>query len=112
MLQGGLAGRTRLVRSGSLSEAERMQRVPGIVFVDGACGRRARIDGTGLDVFEVIKVYCETGGDRAELVEDFHWLSAAQLKAALDYNAAFPEEIDARLALENALTPEHLRPTA
>ena len=40
-----------------LSEEEKMRRVPGILFVDGATGRRARVQGTGLEVFEIIHGY-------------------------------------------------------
>ena len=39
------------------TEAEKMRRVPGIVFADGPTGRRARITGTGIDVFELISGY-------------------------------------------------------
>ena len=37
-----------------LGEAIKMRRCPGIVFADGVSGRRARIAGTGLEVWEVI----------------------------------------------------------
>ncbi len=42
-----------------LLEAARMRRIPGIVFADGPTGRRARIAGTGLDVFEVVRAFRE-----------------------------------------------------
>jgi uncharacterized protein (DUF433 family) len=92
-----------------LSEAEKMRLVPGIIFADGPCGRRARIAGTGLDVFEIIKELQIVNGDREQLARGFHWLSPEQIQAALDYYAAFPEEIDARLAEEAAITPELIR---
>src|SRR5215471_21043321 len=44
-----------------LSEALKMRRCPGILFADGATGRRARIAGTGLDVWEVIATYRSLG---------------------------------------------------
>ncbi|MGI8553279.1 MAG: hypothetical protein ACR2PL_21210 [Dehalococcoidia bacterium] len=34
-----------------LSETEKLERVPGIIFADGAAGRRARIAGTGWRCF-------------------------------------------------------------
>jgi len=37
-----------------LNEALKMRRCPGILFADGPTGRRARVAGTGLDVWEVI----------------------------------------------------------
>jgi hypothetical protein len=46
-----------------LVEAARMQRVPGIVFADGPTGRRARVAGTGLDGFEVIRTYRQVNQD-------------------------------------------------
>ncbi|MDO9565134.1 MAG: hypothetical protein Q7J15_00090, partial [Candidatus Desulfaltia sp.] len=37
-----------------LAEAVKMRRCPGIVFVNGVRGRKAKIAGTGLDVWEII----------------------------------------------------------
>ncbi|HLZ72784.1 MAG TPA: hypothetical protein VKV26_23005 [Dehalococcoidia bacterium] len=79
-----------------LSEAERMRRVPGIIFVDGATGRRARIAGTGIEVFEVVKRYRATR-DWADTREFHDMLSDAEFAAARAYYEAFPEEIDAWL---------------
>lgn len=92
-----------------LSEAEKLARVPGIVFADGPCGRRARIAGTGLDVFEVIGEYLQMNRSRARLARAFHWLTPGQRDAALAYYAAVPDEIDERLAAEAAITPELVR---
>ena len=83
-------------------EALKMRRVPGILFADGPSGRRARIGGTGIDVFEVIDRYERTGKDRDELQRIFHWLSAHQLTAAVEYYEAFPAEISARLRTDDA----------
>ena len=80
-----------------LEEGIRMRRVPGIVFADGPTGRRARIAGTGLEVFEVIDVYRANHGDGAKLRQWFKSLDDAQLDAALAYYQAYPFEIDARL---------------
>ncbi len=96
-----------------ISEEEKMRRVPGIVFVDGATGRRARVEGTGLEVFEIIHGYKVVGKDLERLLRAFHWLKAEQILAALDYYRAFPDEIDAkleegRLAAEAAAGPEPL----
>ncbi len=85
----------------SLSEAEKMQMVPGIVFADEVLGRVPRIAGTGLQVFEIVKVYNAAGGSFRNLRRAFHWLTPEQLRAALAYYAAFPEEVDARIALED-----------
>ncbi len=84
----------------TLSEAEKMARVPGIVYVDGAAGRRARIAGTGLEVFELIEAWLSVERDTDWLFEAFPWLTREQVKAAIDFYALFPDEINARLARE------------
>lgn len=91
-----------------LREALRMRRVPGVVFMDGATGRRAVVAGTGLDVWEVVGQFREVGGDFDELKACYPWLTGGQLSAALDYYAAYREEIDARLEREERWTPEGL----
>ena len=90
-------------RGQMLGEAERIRRVPGIVFVDGAAGRRARVAGTGLDVFEIVKTLREVDGDLSRLHEAYSWLSEAQLQAALTYTKEYPVEIEQRLDLEERL---------
>jgi uncharacterized protein (DUF433 family) len=92
-----------------LDEAIKMRRCPGIVFADGPSGRRARIAGSGLDVLEVIATYQSLDRDPARLREAYSWLSEGQLRAALGYYAAFPEEIDRRIALNERWTEERLR---
>ncbi len=80
-----------------VTEAIKMRRVPGIVFADGATGRRARVGGTGIEVFEVIDRYERVVRDRVRLQELFDWLKPHQLNAAVTYYEAYPEEIKARL---------------
>jgi uncharacterized protein (DUF433 family) len=78
----------------TLTEAEKMRRVPGIIFVDTPVGDRvARIAGTGLEVFEVIGHYRDTGKDWHRLKELFDWLTDEQLRAALTYAEMFPEDV-------------------
>jgi uncharacterized protein (DUF433 family) len=84
-------------------------RVPGIVLAHGPAGWRARVQGTGIDVFEVIRTYRNVGWDANRLAAAYHWLTAAQLEAALAYYKAYPEEIDARLKREDALDAESVR---
>ncbi len=84
-----------VVKKNLQEEVEKLRLVPGIVFTDGPTGRRARVAGTGVDVFEVIEVYHQAGHSWELLERSFEWLSEEQLKAALSYYAAFPEEIDA-----------------
>lgn len=92
-----------------LEEAVRMRRAPGILFVDGATGRRAAVAGTGLDVWEVVRSWVVGNRDHAALVEDYPWLTPMQLNAAIGYYFLYPHEIDERLAREEALTEEYVR---
>jgi len=91
-----------------LTEAIKMRRIPGIGFADGPTGRRARIAGTGLDVFEIVQVYRQEQQDWEHLRSTYHWLSEQQLRAALAYAEAYPEEIDDRLRDEERWTPEEI----
>lgn len=84
-----------------LEEAIRMRRIPGIVFADGPRGRRARVAGTGIDVFEVIRTYNELDRDWTRLRDAYHWLSETQLRAVLAYAQAYPDEIQGHLAMES-----------
>ena len=94
-----------------LAEAVKMRRIPGIVFADSPSGRVARLGGTGLEVWEVIAQYRSLGQAWDVLRQSFHWLSDSQLRAALAYAEAYPEEIDAALEDEASWTPEHIRST-
>jgi uncharacterized protein (DUF433 family) len=91
-----------------LEEAIRMRRVPGIVFADGATGRRAVLAGTGLDIWEIIATWQAGGRSFEELQQNYHWLSEPQLRTALAYYELYPAEIDARLEREAQWTPERV----
>lgn len=97
---------SRVIRE-LLDMAVRMQRFPGIVFVDGPAGRRAHLAGTGLDVWEVIDLLREYGLVSA-LCQQFPRLSPMAVQIAQAYAEAYPEEISAFL-VSNARTPEQLR---
>ena len=92
-----------------LEEAVRMRRFPGIVFADGPAGRRARIAGTGLDVWEAIAAYRSVDRDPSRLRQGLSWLAEAYVRAALAYYAAYPEEIDRRIAASERWTLEELK---
>lgn len=91
-----------------LTEAVKMRRCPGIVFAAGPSGRRARLVGSGLDVWEVIATYQGVGRDLQRLRQAYHWLTEPQLRAALGYYAAYPEEIERHIAHNARWTPERL----
>jgi uncharacterized protein (DUF433 family) len=81
-----------------LDEAIKMRRCPGIVLAEGVSGRRARVAGTGIEVWEILANYQGLGENFARLKKTFHWLSPDQLRAALGYYAAYPGEIDELIA--------------
>jgi uncharacterized protein (DUF433 family) len=77
-----------------LEEALKMKRCPGIVFSEGTTGRRARIAGTGIEVWEIIATYKGIAKDFARLSKTYHWLTEQQLRAAIGYYKAYKNEID------------------
>lgn len=79
-------------------EALRIRRHPGIVFGGPPGDRRARVEGTGLDVWEVVAVYraCQEDVERTRQVLEH--LSSRAIEAAVQYARAYPEELDALIA--------------
>jgi uncharacterized protein (DUF433 family) len=92
-----------------LDEALRQRRAPGVAFVDGVTGRRAVVAGTGLEVWEVVAAWKDADEDLARTSDAFSWLSDLQVRAALGYYQLYPDEIDRRLAREDAWTRERLQ---
>jgi uncharacterized protein (DUF433 family) len=80
-----------------LTEAIKMRRCPGIIFAEGVTGRRARIAGTGLEVWEIIGTYQGMDKDFKRLLKAYHWLTEQQLRAAISYYKAYGDEIDHHL---------------
>lgn len=85
-----------------VDEGLRMDEHPGILFRDGAAGRRATVVG-GPDVWEVVRAVraaraAEPELTDAELVEMLHentGVSPRMTRTALAYWGAYPEEVDA-----------------
>ncbi|HLY62167.1 MAG TPA: DUF433 domain-containing protein [Terriglobia bacterium] len=92
-----------------LDEATRMRRYPGIVFGHGPTGRRARIAGTGIDVWEIIANHKSIGHRFERLQKAYPQLTEAQLLAALNYYRSFRAEIDRRIRANSSWTPAKLR---
>ncbi len=92
-----------------LQEAIKMRRCPGILFAEGTSGRRARVAGTGIEVWEVIAAYKSMKEDFKRLQKAYHWLSAERLKAALGYYTVYPEEIDRLIEQNEQWNDERLR---
>ncbi len=90
-----------------LLESNKMRRIPGILFVDSPSGGRvARVAGTGLEVFEIVQAHRSVENSWQRLKESFHWLSDTQLRAALAYAEAYPEEIQQRIRRDEQWSPE------
>ena len=87
-----------------IEEALRMRECPGIYFADEPGGREAKVAGSGLGVWEVLRDYLAAGRDERALRKSLPQLSAAQVKASLLYYRKHPQEIDAEIRENAALT--------
>ena len=91
-----------------LIEAVKMRRCPGVTFADGPTGRRARIAGTGIDIWEFIATFKNLGEIYDKLKETYHWLSDPQVRSALAYYALYPNEIDEKITRNEDITQEQV----
>ena len=94
-----------------IEEGLRMRKHPGIYFVDGATGRRARLL-RGPDVWEVVRAYLYMlDRDKDDAIERLARdipPSTYEIQAALRYYADYPEDIDRRIRLDEQLADEAL----
>lgn len=88
-----------------LEEALRLRQCPGIYFADEPSGRTAKIGGTGLAVWEVLRDFSKDQ-DPSRIRKAFPQLSQAQVTAALMYYTRYREEVQAQIDANAALTPE------
>lgn len=84
-----------------------MRQCPGIYFADEASGRTAKIGGTGLAVWEVVRDFSRDE-DPDRIRQAFPQLSQAQVTAALMYYTRYREEVQAKIEANAALTPESI----
>ncbi|QDP96566.1 hypothetical protein FOE78_12195 [Microlunatus elymi] len=78
-----------------------MREHPAIVFRDGPTGRRAGLM-AGSDVWEIVRSLRDakrhepelTDNARIELVATNSGMTAGQIRSAIDYYLAYPDEID------------------
>jgi uncharacterized protein (DUF433 family) len=91
-----------------LAEAIKMRRCPGVTFADGPTGRRARIAGTGIDIWEFIATFKGLDENYNKLKETYHWLSGQQIRSALSYYALYPDEIDKKINRNEDITQEQV----
>jgi hypothetical protein len=94
-----------------LDEGLRTTQHPGIVYRDGPSGRRAALAG-GPDVWEVVLAVRHAPGrgddkiaDAAEQTD----LPDRLVRLAIDFAAAYPEEIEQRIALNDAAAEQARR---
>jgi uncharacterized protein (DUF433 family) len=92
-----------------LQDAIKLRRCPGILFAQGTSGRRARVAGTGIEVWEIIATYRSLKQDLKRLQKAYHWLSREQLRAALGYYAAYPQEMDQLIEENERWSEEKVR---
>jgi len=79
-----------------VEEGLRMDEHPLVRFADGPAGRRARLAGTGSDVWEVIAAVRDNDGDIAETA-DYLQLPLGLVQAAVTYYGAHQDEVDASI---------------
>jgi uncharacterized protein (DUF433 family) len=79
-----------------VEEGLRMDEHPLIRFADGPAGRRARLVGTGKDIWEVIAVVRDNGGDAAESARYLE-IPLGLVQAAIAYYGAYTNEIDEQI---------------
>ena len=88
-----------------IQEGLRMRECPGIYFATEPSGRTAKISGTGLGVWEVLRDF--VGDEDLDRVRRaFSQLSSAQITAALIYYKRYPDEIRREVEANAALTAE------
>lgn len=90
-----------------IEEGIRMRECPGIYFASEPAGRTAKIAGTGLAVWEVLRDYVRDQ-DIEPVRRAFGQLSQAQITAAVMYYGRYLEEIRREVEANAALTPEVL----
>jgi uncharacterized protein (DUF433 family) len=80
-----------------VEEGLRMDEHPLVRFADGPAGRRARLVGTGKDVWEVIAVVRDNHGDPAAAARYLE-IPLGIVQAALSYYGAYTGEIDEQIS--------------
>lgn len=117
-LEDNLARRLRLrARAAGETLSDRLRRYaeegvrrdehPLITFRDGPTGRRAGLVG-GPDVWEVAMWVEDLSNERdpVDVLAEDSALTRPQIEAAMRYRGAYPDEIDARIALHRQETAD------
>ncbi|MBW2106564.1 MAG: hypothetical protein JRI26_11245 [Deltaproteobacteria bacterium] len=80
-----------------LTEAIKMRRCPGIVFADGVSGRKARIAGIGLEVWEIIAIFKGVSENFKRLHRVYHLLTEQQARTVIGYYTTYLEKINGQI---------------
>lgn len=88
------------------SSAQAVHEVIGIIY--SPLSRRARIHGSGLEVFEIVRTWRAVEEDWQRLTEAYHWLTADQLNAALEFWRKNRQMVEARLVREQTSRVEQV----
>lgn len=80
-----------------IEEGLRMDEHPLVRFADGPAGRRARLVGSGKDVWEVIATVRDSGSDLREAAEYLR-IPLGLVQAAVAYYGAYTSEVDEIIA--------------
>ena len=91
-----------------IDEGLRMRACPGIFFAPEPSGRTAKISGTGLGVWEILRDFVHDD-DLERMRRAFPQLSSAQITAALIYYKRFPDEVRRQVDANAAVTAEVLQ---
>jgi uncharacterized protein (DUF433 family) len=79
-------------------EAAKARLFPGIAF-RGPEPRRPWIVGSGLDVWEIVSIHRDYGGDLKKMLAGHQSLSERAVRLALAYAEGFPDEVEEAIAL-------------
>jgi uncharacterized protein (DUF433 family) len=82
-----------------------MDEHPLIRFADGPAGRRARLLGTGKDIWEVITVVRDNSGDDAPAAQYLE-IPLGLVQAAIAYYGTYTAEIDQQIEANEQETTE------
>lgn len=82
-----------------------MDEHPLIRFADGPAGRRARLPGTGKDVWEVISVVRDNDADAAETARYLE-IPLGLVQAAIAYYGSYTAEIDQQVEADEQETAQ------
>ena len=91
-----------------VEEALRRSEFASIDFRDSPVGRQAYVTGTGLAVWEVVLVARAYALDAVQTAGHLAW-PVPRVQAALNYAAAYPDEVNAALEDHDATDLEALR---